>query len=101
MNSEKTPLVQKLILVVLTLILVCLVVLIAQNRSRPAQSFSDVNTTTEPPPPQEDLIANNQTSGETRVAPKTILPAGPAKDPTTEPSPQRQPVRQQPSVPSP
>ena len=34
MNTEKTPLVQKLILCVLTLILVCLVVLIAQNRSR-------------------------------------------------------------------
>jgi hypothetical protein len=40
MNSEKTPLVQKLTLVVLTLILICLVVLIAQNRSKPTQTIS-------------------------------------------------------------
>ena len=101
MYSEKTPLVQKLILVALTLILVCLVVLIAQNRSHPAQSRAEVNTTTEPPPPQDDLVANNQTSGETRVAPRTVLPAGATKDPATEPSPQHQPVPQQPAVPSP
>lgn len=100
MNSEKTPLAQKLILVVLTLILVCLVVLIAQNRSRPAQSFSEVNTTTEPLPPQDDLVANNQTSGETRVAPRAVLPAGATKDRSTALVSQAPPVPQQPAVPT-
>lgn len=51
MNTEKTPLVQKLILGALTLILVCLIVLIAQNRAKDTVSVSEVNTTAEPGSP--------------------------------------------------
>jgi plastocyanin len=83
MNDGKTPLVQKLILGVLTLILICLVVLIAQNRQKPAVPVSDVNTTAEPPP-EEVAVAPT----ESKVEPPRSPP----------PRAGSQPVRGQPAV---
>src|SRR5687767_4977449 len=51
MNTEKTPLIQKLTLAVLALILVCLVVLIAQNRSRQSVNLTEVPPAAEEPQP--------------------------------------------------
>ena len=104
MNSEKTPLVQKLILVVLTLILVCLVVLIAQNRAKPTHSLSEVNTTAEPPPETEEP-ANRQPPAPQRAAPVVVLRPNAVKDQTTEEAKeslvQSQAVPQQPASPQP
>lgn len=50
MGTEKTPLVQKLILGVLTLILVCLIVLIGQNRSGRSSVPTLTDKTVEPAP---------------------------------------------------
>ena len=51
METDKTPLVQKLILGVLALILICLVALIAQNRSRGTRLAGLSNASSEPPTP--------------------------------------------------
>ena len=48
MDTEKTPLVQKLILAVLTLIFICLLILIAQNRRKQPAPVAEVNTPVEP-----------------------------------------------------
>jgi len=76
MNDGKTPLVQKLILGVLTLILICLIVLIA--RPKPAMLVSEVNRTAEPLPEPVELaqtesrVESLQTPARARTAPHAV-----------------------------
>jgi len=103
MNSEKTPLVQKLMLIVLTLILICLVVLIAQNRPKPTQTLSEVNTTAEASPPPGEETVSSPSPAPTKVAPP-VMPRKPESRPLerVEPLAQAQAVaQQQPAPPAP
>ena len=76
MNSnERTPLVQKLILAVLVLILISLVVLIAQNRRKPAAAVADLN------PPAESLA-----QAEVPTPISTIVPTDRSPRPGVEPA---------------
>ena len=100
MGAEKTPLVQKLILGVLTLILLCLVVLIAQNRSKPIAPTADVDTIAEPgfvpaPPEPEEAPPPKPSTPPARTAPAQAVPKAPAPvvaqsaavNPVAEPQP--------------
>jgi hypothetical protein len=81
MNAEKTPLAQKLIIALLSLILVCLVVLIAQNRIKPAPPVSEVKTK---PVPTELEIAQTEPKPEPprSAAPNVVAPR-PVRDQVT------------------
>jgi hypothetical protein len=106
MNNEKTPLVQKLILGVLTLILVCLVMLIAQNRGRQRAIVSEAETAPATAESEEAVqpVAKTEPAPTPRVVsvPRGILrestPAATAPETATRVQPAPQPTAPQPYV---
>ena len=105
MNTEKTSLIQKLTLGVLTLILLCLVVLIAQNRSRPvasAESPAPAESMTpqtaihersnpEPPPKVAAAPIPRAVSEQPRTTPPAVTSAAQPESPRGISTAQQQP----------
>jgi hypothetical protein len=117
MPNDKTPLVQKLILAVLTLILLCLIVLIAQNRSKPPQVIAQTDpatdvvvapeTTSEEPPTKPKITAGSAKSLAMPSAPSRISEPPPQTLSATEipppqlPRPESRPILVNPVRPAP
>jgi len=106
MNTEKTPLVQKLILGVLTLILVCLVILIAQNRVSqvvpPSQANAIPEPTAEPREAAQPVVQEEPAPTRRTVVPQSVRQeSAPPALVTAAPSPVQpapQPAAPQPYV---
>src|SRR5687767_541553 len=85
MKTGKTPMVQRLILGVLTLILICLVVLIAQNRSRPVAPAESAALVESIDPQMEIPQEPSNQESPRKLAPAPI-PRAVSEQPRTAPS---------------
>ncbi|HKQ38537.1 MAG TPA: hypothetical protein VJ063_10700, partial [Verrucomicrobiae bacterium] len=72
MGTENTPLIQKLILGVLTLILLCLIVLIAQNRPKPQPNLKSAAAIIEPVPAPAEAPPEKPAVVRTTPAPRSL-----------------------------